>query len=72
MVKIVKDDWEFKVARIGGKIFYSAHYAVSSEGVEQDRDMIVEFSAQEETQIANFIMNIVRPKVEAKEGTNGT
>ncbi len=68
MAKIVKDDWEFKIERVNGEMLYSAHYEVESEGVSQRRGMSIEFPSQEETQIANFIMGIVRPKVEAKEG----
>ena len=66
-MKIVKDDWEFKVERVNGEMLYSAHYTVESEGIEQKRGMPVEFSPQEETQIKNFIMNVVRPKVEEHE-----
>jgi len=67
MAKIVKDDWEFKVEHRGGEMVCSAHYTVESEGVEQRRGMPVKFSQQEETQILNFVNNVVRPKVEAHE-----
>ena len=67
MAKIVKDNWEFKIEQIDGEMLYSAHYEVESEGVSQKRGMLVGFSPQEETQIRNFIMSVVRPKVEAQE-----
>ena len=70
MARIVKDDFEFKVERVEGEMQYSAHYEVEPEGVSQKRGMPIEFSPQEENQIKNFIMNVVRPKVEARE--NGT
>ena len=70
MAKIIKDDWEFRIQKINGEMFYSAKYAVSSEGVEQSREMDIEFSPQEETKIRNFIMNVVRPKIEEKESGN--
>lgn len=66
-MKIVKDDWEFKVESKGGKLEYSAHYAVESEGVSQKRGTSIWGENSEETQISNFIMNVVRPKVEAHE-----
>ena len=69
-MKIVKDDWEFKVEQVNGEMLYSAHYEVESEGVSQKRGTSIEFSPQEETQIRNFIMNVVRPKVEEKERGN--
>ena len=69
-MKIVKDDWEFKVERVDGEMLYSAHYTVESEGISQKRGMPVEFSTQEEAQIKGFIMNIVRPKIEEKESGN--
>jgi len=67
MAKVVKDNWEFKVERIDNVMRYSAHYTVTSEGVEQSKGMPIEFSPQEKTQISNFIMNVVRPKVEVHE-----
>ncbi len=66
-MKVVNDNWVFKVERIMGEMKYSAHYEVSSEGISQRRGMEVDFTPQEETQINNFIMSIVRPKVEAQE-----
>ncbi|KKN74741.1 hypothetical protein LCGC14_0387830 [marine sediment metagenome] len=69
-MKIVKDDWEFKVERVNGEMLYSAHYEVKSEGVSQRRGTPIEFTPQEETQISNFIMNVVRPKVEEAESGN--
>ena len=69
-MKIVKDDWEFKIERVNGEMLYSAHYEVESEGVSQKRGTLIEFSPQEENQIRNFIMNVVRPKVEEKERGN--
>ena len=68
MARIVKDDWEFKAEKIGGEMFYSAHYTVESEGIEQRRGVSVEFSAQEETQIFNFLKNKVYPKINEHEG----
>ena len=69
-MRIVKDDWEFRVVRIGGEMDYVARYTAESDGVEEPRVMVVEFSPQKETHISNFIMNIVRPKVEAHENGN--
>ncbi len=73
MAKIVRDDFEFKVQRASHEFTgepvmqYSAHYTVESEGVEQKRGMSLEFSPQEETQIFNFIKNVVFPKVKEHE-----
>ena len=66
-MKIVKDDWEFKVASVSGELQYSAHYTVESEGIEQRRGMPIKLSALQETPIVAIIKNIVRPQVEANE-----
>ena len=81
MAKIVKDDWEFKVERIDGKVQYSAHYTVVSEGVREKRGVPIlahneanpknlpQFIGQEQTQIFNFMKDRVRPKIIAYENT---
>ncbi len=66
-MKIVKDDWEFKVESKGGELVCSAHYSVESEGVEQNRGMEVKLSPAQKNQIKTFVNNVVRPKVVAKE-----
>ena len=69
-MKLVKENWEFKVEMVNGEMIYSAHYEVESEGISQKRGMDIEFSTQEEVQIRGFIMTVVRPKVEEKESGN--
>ena len=69
-MKIVKEDWDFKVSYFGGEAHYFARYIVEAEGVTQSRDLPITLTQQEETQIKNFIMDVVRPKVEAHESGN--
>lgn len=70
-MKLVKENWEFKIEMVNGEMICSAHYTVNTEyGDLPPRGMNIEFSTQEETQIKNFIMNVVRPKVEANESGN--
>ncbi len=80
MAKIVRDDFEFRAGRVNSEMQYSAHYIVESEGVEQGLGVHIlphgvdnpkslpQFSEQEETQIFNFIKNVVYPKVKEHEG----
>jgi len=79
MAKIVKDDWEFKVERIDGKVQYSAHYTVESEGVKENRGVPIlaydeanpknlpQFIKPEQTQMFNFLKDRVKPKIIAYE-----
>ena len=69
-MKIVKDDWEFKIERVDSEMLYSAHYSVVSEGVEQNRGMPIEFNTQEEAKLKKFIKDVVRTKVEEHESGN--
>ena len=56
MAKIVKDDFQVVVDFVDGEVSCSAHYSVSSEGVEQKRGTSISLSSQETKRIQIYLM----------------
>lgn len=70
-MKEIKFPCELKVEfeEVEGKvgITVSAHYGVSSEGIEMRRGMPLELSDEEQDMIKNFAKNVVLPKIKEYE-----